>query len=103
LRNITLTVNIRMEGQLADGTDLTFNYTFRAGYTNVPLSPPKVAPQIQLKDLGDNVRFPQRENDICSHQTCSLGSKYPKNVFAEGCIWNPGERECWLHMSSYFC
>ena len=36
---------------------------------------------------------PQHEkNDICSHQTHSLGSKYTKNEFAA---------ECWTHMHSW--
>jgi len=74
----------------------------------------KVAPLIQLRDLGGTVKVPSaggrgaargrgEENDICSHQTLSLGSKYTKNVFAVGCIWNTGERACWPQMWSYFC
>ena len=66
-----------------------------------PLS--KVAPQIQLRNLGSAVSFPQRgegENDICSHQTCFLGYKYTKNAFLV--YLEPRERVLRLQMSSYF-
>ena len=48
-----------------------------------PLSAWAVAPQIQLRYLGSAViALPAWKNDICSHQTRSLGSKYAYNAFA---------------------
>ena len=41
----------------------------------------KWAPQIQLTDLGSTVSSPAGENDIYSHQTRALDSKYTKNAF----------------------
>ena len=40
----------------------------------------EVSPQIQLRELG-MLALPAGENDICSHQTRSLDSKYTKNAF----------------------
>jgi len=43
----------------------------------------KWSPQTELRDLGECCYYcPQwGENEICNHQTHSLGSKYTKNVF----------------------
>ena len=80
---------------------------------SLPLfSPPRSGPSNPAKGFGERCWLPKREiENICSHQTCPLGSKYTKkmrlrtglqaNAFFY--VFRGRERVWWLRMSTCFC